>query len=97
MSAETLPLFVESYKPGRQEKATARTLASAGLTDSDAALAQLAVEASRAVDLAIAQENAASFAKAAVQLRDTLAILFAGRRLGTDPFDTLVASLADAR
>jgi hypothetical protein len=93
---ESLPIFTKGLAAGRQEKATAATLKELKLGPADSALAQLALEAGRAVDQAIANHNPASFAKAATTLRETLAALRLGKQAsGRDPFEQLLADLDD--
>lgn len=98
---EPLPFVVETAPAGPLQQAVAAVLERARadelLTDVDEALAQLAVEAARAVDRAAGDPYA--FSQPAAQLRETLVLLQLDPKsrgvTSRDPFDDLLAGLVD--
>lgn len=100
---EPLPFVVETAPAGPMQKAVAAVLDQARadglLEDVDEALAQLAVEAARAVDHAARDPYA--FSQPAAQLRETLVLLRLDPKsrgaTGRDPFDAFIEGLADDR
>lgn len=101
----TPPLFAEPSQPtGRMQQAVLDVLDDAKgqglLDDLDAALAQLAVEAARAVDFANGSGDPYAFSQPARELRETLARLKLDPTAreggsGRDPFAELLDDLAD--
>lgn len=81
---DPLPFEVPTRKAGPMEQAVVKSLQQAvddgQLRPTDHAMGQLAVEAARAVDLAIMRNDAYAFPQPAAQLRETLI------RLRLDPF-----------
>lgn len=100
---EALPFVSPSRAPGRMELATRAVLEKARaddqLDDIDEALAQLAVEASRAIDQAGESRDPYAFSQPAAQLRDTLVMLGLDPKSrgasGRDPFDEFLEDLDD--
>lgn len=104
----TEPLFVETGSTGigpmQRAVLDVLELARAGdkptLVDLDAGLAQLAVEAARAVDLAIGSRDPYAFSQPARELRELLAQLkldpaSRGGAASRDPFEDFLADLGD--
>lgn len=101
---EPLPFVVASRDPGRVEQAVTGTIDQARaddlLEDLDAGIAQLAIAAAQAVDLALGARDPYAFSQPARELRETLARLkldpiARGTGPGRDPFDAFLEDLGD--
>lgn len=100
---EPLPFVVATAPAGPMQQAVAAVLEQARtdglLAAVDEALAQLAVEAARAVDYAAGDPYA--FSQPAAQLRETIALLGLDPKsrgsAGRDPFSAFLDDLADDR
>lgn len=99
---EPLPFVVASRQPGSVERAVTATIEHARhadkLEDLDAGIAQLAIAAAQAVDLAIGARDPYAFSQPARELRETLARLkldpiARGTGTGRDPFDEFLEDL----